>query len=265
MVSVNKIPATRLIKGVSERVDRVVREPDTRTLQELRDTISAYSEQIPDVKKYAEEINKLPKKHIGIIADTIELSQYSQLFAADVSLKKEHEGKSVLESLINDMIQASKYNPSGLKLVEAIINNTDALTSKFALYVMNGGVIRNNTFSKQMDETAKVVPQIAEETLKSHDVFDFSERMDFMTKIRNLVSENVVPEKITSFYKDIMSFGKYIPEAFKLDVDKYVTSKVPMSKIKENLGILPQVLGHRPKPSGKFDVVEFVNKNVNLV
>lgn len=265
MVSVNKIPATRLIKGGSERVDRVVRDPDTRTLQELKDTISAYSETIPVVSKYAEEIKKLPKKHMGIVADTIELSEYSQLFAADVNLKKEQDGVVVLGTLINDIIMASKYNPSGLNLVSAIINNTDALTSKFALYVMNGGAIADKQLSKQMEEAAKVVPQIAEETLKSHEVFDFSERMSFMTKIRNLVSKNVVPEKIESFYKDIMSFGKYAPESFKMDADKYLTSKTPMFRIKENLSILPQVLGCRPKSSGKFDIIEFVNKNTNIM
>ena len=265
MVSVNKIPVTRLFQGGSERIDYVKRDPDNRTLKELKDTISAYSDKIPVVEKLASKIKELPKQHMGIVADTIELSQYSQLFAADVNLNQEQDGRNLLETILNSMIMASKYNPAGLNLIESVINNTDMLTSKFALYITSYGLILNNKLATHMEETAKVIPEIAQDTLISHNIFDFSERIDFMKTIQSMVSEKVIPEKITSYYRDIMSFARYIPQSFKADRDMYMTSKTPMSQIKENLKILPQILGSRPKPSKTFNLVEFVTKNTNLV
>lgn len=72
------------------------------------------------------------------------------------------------------MVKSSKENPEGMDLVNAIINNTDSTTSKYALHVMSGGVLNNKDLARQMNATSKIVPEIAKETLSGGYTMDLS-------------------------------------------------------------------------------------------
>ncbi len=79
----------------------------------------------------------------------------------EASVDKTYD-KTLRETLLSQMVKASKENPAGMDLVNAIINNTDSTTSKYALHVMSGGILNNKSLASQMVATSKVVPEIAQ-------------------------------------------------------------------------------------------------------
>ena len=256
-------PVRRLFQG-NNPMGAVHRTPDTRTVGELTQTIDYYASKIPEVKQFANDIKSLSPKHIGLIADTLELSSYHALLTKIEAGLDNVFSQTAIEKLIPEMIKASKDNPEAMELVEAIINNTDAKTSKYALYSMSNGILNNKALAKHMSETAKITADIADETLDGMYQMDFSKQNHFMNYIKLFVNPNTVPEKIVFLFKDFIKVTDSINGVFKIDVGAFVTSKVPLEKIRENLAMLPELakkMGLKPE---KIDTVEFVTKNVNL-
>ena len=261
-----KEPVRRLFTGGFEQMGAVTRKPDTRTREELVQTIDYYTEKIPELKQFASEIKKLNQKHMGTVADTLELATHNEMLPTTVNLAaKTPAGVTYREAIVKDMIEASKTNPEAMELADAIINNTDSLTSKYALGMMSGGVLKNKELAKQMRETVKIVPDIARETLNGGYTMDYSKQENFMDMIKTFVNPNAKPDKITALFKDLAPATDKLASDFNIYMDKFVNSSTPMSQVKENIKVLPDVVKMLGEKVKDFDVVDFVTKNTNLI
>lgn len=263
--TVIKKPVTRLFKSCFQPMGAIKREPDTRTVQELVQTIEAYAQQIPEVKAFAGEIKYLKPKHMATIADTIELSQHYEMLPTNIDLRMlDKSGLSIREILIKDMVEASKTNPEAMELVDAIINNTDTTTAKYALACMRAGVLRNKDLAAHMSEAAKVIPDVAEQTLNGGYTMDFSKQEKFMNMIKTFVNPNAKPEKITALFTDLAPAIDKLEANFNIYMDKFVNSSTPLEKVKENIKVLPDIVKMLGEKVKDFNVVDFVTKNTNL-
>ena len=250
-----KQPVERIFTSGLETMGAITREPDKRTPQQLKDTIEAYSESIPEIKKFVQDIKELSPKHIGTIADTFELASHDIMLMTDVKMRP------YLPKLIDDMIYASKNNPEGMELADAVINHTDSLTSKYALCSMSSGVLKDREVARQMHETSQVIPDIAQETLGGGYLGDFSKQERFMDFVKSLVNPKTIPEKIKSLFGDIAAFASKRPEeeVYEINIPKYVQSPVSLDKIREKLNLLSKQLDSKEKTvKGNFDLVDFV-------
>lgn len=258
-------PVNRVFTSGFEQMGARKLAPDTRTTEELVQTIDYYTERIPELKQFAQEIKGLKPKHMGTIADTMELSSYQEMLPINISMADmSQRGVSYRQAIIEDMIEASKTNPEAMELADAIINNTDATTMKYAFRMMTGGVLKNKELAKNMQETAKIVPDIAQETLKGGYTMDYSKQQNFMDMIRTFVNPNAKPDKIGSMFKDLVPVVDKLDPSFTIYMDKFVNSSTPIQQIRENLKVLPDVVKMLGDKVRNFDVVDFVTKNTNL-
>ncbi|MBS4760144.1 MAG: hypothetical protein KHX03_05555 [Clostridium sp.] len=260
-----KKPVNRLFTDAFEQMGAITRKPDTRTKDELVQTIDYYTQRIPEMKEFAKEIKTLNPKHMGTIADTLELSTHKEMLPTYINLgAKTTNGVSYREVIVKDMIEASKTNPEAMELVDAIINNTDSTTSKYALGMMSGGILKNKELAKHMQETAKIVPDIAQETLNGGYTMDYSKQENFMDMIKTFVNPNAKPEKITALFTDLAPATDKLKANFNIYMDKFVNSSTPLEKVKENIKVLPDIVKMLGEKVKDFDVVDFVTKNTNL-
>lgn len=265
--SVVKGPVNRLFTETFQKMGAVSRKPDTRTKEEIVQTIDYYMERMPELKRFSQEIKGLNPKHMGTIADTMELSSYRAMLPINIDMSKiNSRGISYRQAVIEDMIEASKTNPEAMELADAIINNTDSTTMKYALSMMTGGILKDNNLAKQMQATAKIVPDIAKETLKGRFNLDFAEQESFMNMIKTFVNADAKPDKINSLMKDLVAAVDNLESDanFNIYLDKYVNSNAPVEKIQENIKRLPDVVKMLGDKVRNFDIVDFVTKNTNL-
>lgn len=264
--TVIKKPVIRLFKSGFQPMGAIKREPDTRTAQELVQTIEAYAQQIPEVKAFAGEIKQLKPKHMGTIADTIELSNFHEMLPTNIDLGMvDKRGLSIREILIRDMVEASKTNPEAMELVDAIINNTDTTTAKYALDCMRGGVLKNKNLAPHMSEAAKVIPEVAKETLKGGYTMDFSKQEDFMSILKALLDYRTKPDKIVPLFKDLSAYTEKLPQEFVINVYDFLQSNASKEKMAENYKVLPDVIKMLGDKIKDFNIVDFVTKNTNLM
>lgn len=258
-------PVNRIFTEVFQQMGIVKRKPDTRTKEQIVQTIDYYAERIPEVKEFAQEIKKLNPKHMGTIADTMELSAHSEMLNTNIDMSRlGKNGLSYRQAVIQELMEASKTNPEAMELVDAIINNTDTITSKFALLTMSGGILKDKGLAKHMQETAKVIPNIADETLKGWYTMDYSKQQNFMDWIKLLVNPQTKAGKIEPLFKDLTAFADKRPEHFEINVNKFIESDAPTEKMAENFKVLPQILDMLGDKVKNFDIVDFVTKNTNM-
>ena len=258
-------PFNRLFTGGFSQMGAVSRKPDTRTTEEIVQTIDYYTERMPELKRFSQEIKGLNPKHMGTIADTMEVSCYQEMLPTNINMKDmSRRGVSYRQAIIEDMIDASKTNPEAMELADAIINNTDSTNIKYAFRMMTGGGLKNKELAKHMQATAQIVPDIARETLNGGYTMDFSKQENFMNMIRTFVNPNAKPDKIKVLFKDLAPATDKLEPNFNIYMDKFVNSSTPMGKVKENIEVLPDVVKMLGDKANDMDVVDFVTKNTNL-
>ncbi len=256
-----KQPVRRLFTSGFQQMGAVKRGVDTRNYSQLQDTIDYYADKIPEVKQFAKEIKTLNPKDLGTICDTLELANYHALLTkVEASVDKTY-AKTLKETLLPQMVKASKENPAGMDLVNAVINNTDATTSKYALHVMSGGVLNDKSLANQMVATAKVIPDIAKETLQGGYTMDLSKQESFMSFIKSMVNPDTKSDKITSLFRDVVPVTDARPETFNIDVLGYLTSKADVEDIRARLKMLPKVLEGIGDKIKDFDLVKYLTKS----
>ena len=260
-----KKPVNRICTDCWHNMGAITREPDTRTSQEIAQTIDYYTQKIPELTKFADEIKTLKHKHMGTIADTLELSEHNEFLYNTIKLgEKSPNGITYREKLVKDMVEASKTNPEAMELVDSVINSTDTLTSKYALAMMTGGILKNKDLAKQMQATAEIVPNIARETLQGGYTMDYSKQENFMNMIKTFVNHNANPDKIKALFTELVPVTEKLEPNYDIYIDRFVNSSAPMEKVKENIKVLPDVVKMLGDKAQDMDVVEFVTKNTNL-
>ena len=207
-LSTPKITERLFING-PDMVKSLKRPADSRSASQLKETIEAYCRQIPEIRQFVNDINKLPKRDIGVVADILELSEHDEPYYDDIDLSLEEiNGEPARKKIVSEVIEASKNNPEALDLINSIINNIGAKPTKFFLMKMTDGTLLNKESAEQMKETAKVIPEVAYESFLGLDFFENAEDKIFTNWLKTLIKPETRPDKITSLFKDLIGFAK---------------------------------------------------------
>ena len=207
-------------------------------------------------------MKEIREKHLGLVADTIELSMRRAMLPNDINLIEpvEANGKSILGLMLDSYKVASTENPEALDFAQEVINNTDSRTAKVFFLESAGGVLENKDFSKQFKTATPLVEIFAKQTLNTPNPYSFDNQKNFMLLVKSVVNEKANPEKI-SLVKDF--YNKIANKAY-FNLFEFVANKAPVSKVEDNLNTVEQVADMFVREGKVLDAGKFVNRNTNL-
>lgn len=252
-------PLTRF--GGWQAMGAVKRAADTRTTEELTQTIKLWANHNPEVKTFLPSLKEMNPKHFGLVADTIELANRHSMLPKNINmLGQTSAGKSLLGVLLDIFPRASKENPNALDFAQEVINNTDTITSKYFLWQTTDGILENKSVAEQFKAAKPLVETFAKETLDNPNPYSFAEQEGFMTLVKSVIEPTADPKKI-SLVKDAINA---IDKNAMLHVESFVESKAPVEKIKDNISTVGQVSALMDKSRGLPDMTDYLTKNTNL-
>ena len=221
------------------------RKPDTRTVEEIKGSIEAWARRVSEVKPILPELKTMNPKHLGLVADTIELSQKPATSYIDVDMMKVDEDFgpfNPLEKLMAVFPFVSKKNPHAMTFSQEVIDATGKLMSKFYLkaaadtdFLMDEGVDKN------FEKGVASVEHLAKEALKTFQVDKFTRQEEFVGSVLALIDKNSDPKKIElldDVYNTLKNGGIY-----EFDFEELIKNKVSENTVKENLKTLKESLG----------------------
>ncbi len=239
----------------------VKRAADTRTTEELTQTIKLWADHNQEAKEFLPHLKEMNPKHFGLVADTIELAHRRSILPKNINmLGQTSAGKSLLGVLLDIFPRASKENPNALDFAQEVINNTDTLTSKYFLWQTTGGILENKSVSEHFKAAKPLVEAFAKETLEHPNPYSFAEQEGFMTLVKSVIEPAADPKKI-SIVKDALDA---ISNKAMLHVSSFVESKAPVEKIKDNISTVGQVTALMDTSKGLRDMTDYLTKNTNL-
>ncbi len=252
-------PLTRF--GGWQHLGAVKRPVDTRTTEELYQTINLWAQKNPEVKEFLPHLKEMNPKHLGLVADTIELANRHSMFPTDINMKGQTSaGKTLLGVLLDIFPRASKENPNALDFAQEVINNTDSITSKYFLWQTTGGVLENKNVAEHFKAAKPLVEIFAKETLMPPNPMIYDKQRDFMLLTRSVINEDTDPKRI-SLVKELVD---KIKEKAWFDLGDIVFSKTPVSKMQDNLNSVGEVADMFIENGKYLDAGRFLNKNTNL-
>lgn len=245
------------------------RKPDTRTVEEIKASIEAWSRKVPDVKQILPELKSMNPKHLGLVADTIELSQKPATTYMDVDLTKVDEEfysfYSPLDKLMATFPLISKKNPNAMTFTQEVIDQTGKLMSKFFLkaageldFLLDDGVDKN--FKKGIPLIERFAKDALNTPLERKN--PFSRQEEFMGRVLTILDEDADVEKIAlldDVYKTIGTSSCY-----DFDILEFIKSSTPMDVIKENLKTLKSKLSYGYSFGKIVDVNEHLSKDIQI-
>lgn len=252
-------PLTRF--GGWQGMGAVKRPADTRTTEELKETIKLWAKANSEVKDFLPHLKEINDKHLGLVADTIELSLRQSMLPLNINMTEPVDnGKSILGLMLESYRVASKENPAGLEFAQEVVNNTDTLTSKVFFLEAAGGVLENKNLSKRFKAATPLVEIFAKQTLEPPNPFSLDNQKKFMTLVKTTVNVYANPRKIP-LVKEL--FNKINDKAY-FNLFDFVAEKTPVSKLKDNMKTVEQVADMFIKNGKVLDAGEYMNKNTNL-
>lgn len=254
---------TRRWGGGFETIGHVKHPTDTRTIEQISDNIEAYAEKIPQVKNFIKDLRTLTPQHKALVSDVLERANETVFLMNDINMWKPVNGKSAVDVLLGDIIEASKTNPEALEFLQTVLNNTDTTAAKYALVEFCGGVLKNNNLSKQFGASKVIVPRIAEQTLSGGYLGTFEKEKSFMDFIKVLISPNSKPQNIT-LLENAQKMLEPIKNADSLYIDSFIRTDTPIEHLKDNINTLPQVAQLLKNVGKSLDSTAYLTKNVNL-
>ena len=92
-----------------------VRPKDTRTTEELLATIDHFAQRNPAVQAFVKELKTMEPKHLGLVADTLELASREDMLMTNINMNKisQQTGKLIATFI--------KYFPKSIKRKSEII------------------------------------------------------------------------------------------------------------------------------------------------
>ncbi len=254
-------PKLRFDSGFEPYINK--RKPDTRTVEELKASIKAWANSISEAKRILPELDSMNPKHLGLVADTLELSQKNFMYSSDIDMFK---GKSLINPLEALMLQfpaASKKNPHALDFSNEVINNAGLITSKF--YLKNSAdssMLVANGVDKNFEKSIPIVDDIVAITVKAPigGRAPIERQKDFMKVISILLDKDTDVNKI-EFLKDIfktIGHGAFHP--FK--INRFLQNNAtPLQHIKANIETLPIETSSAYSRGKSLDVNAHLKKN----
>lgn len=239
------------------------RPADTRTVEELKGTIEAWSRRLGDVKEILPELKTMNPKHLGLVADTIELSQKPANAFKDVNLANsgiENGFFSPLKKLMMMFPVVSKKNPHAMEFSQEVVDTTGKLMSKFYLkaaadteFLLDEGVDKN------FEKAIPFVEDMAHHAMSLKPV-NFDRQEEFVGEVLAVIEKESDPEKI-ALLPDIYKTLRYSSSIKKFNFDELIKSKVSPDIIKENMKTLKEDLGAAYSYGKVVDVNEYLIKD----
>lgn len=252
-------PLTRF--GGWVQMGAVKRPADTRTTEELTESIKLWANKNPEVKEFLPHLREMNPKHLGLVADTIELANRHSMLPTDINMKGQTSaGKTLLGVLLDIFPRASKENPNALDFAQEVINNTDTITSKYFLWQTTGGVLENKNVAEHFKAAKPLVEIFARETLTPPNPMTYDKQNDFMLLTRSVINEDADPKKI-SLVKELLD---KIGEKAYFALSDVVSGKAPLSKLQDNMNSVGEVADMFVQKGKYLNAGEFLNKNTNL-
>jgi len=253
-------PMTRF--GGWQNLGAVKRPADTRTAEDLIETLKAWAKVDPVVEGVLPKLKNLDKKYLGLAADTVELANRKSMLPLDINLKSmTNLGIRAHQFILNSIPIAAQKNPAALDFTQEVINNTDTLTSKVFLHQTTGGVWFNTKVSEHFKAAKPLVEFFAKKSFEHPRIYDFGNQRHFMELVVSVIDEDADVEKI-KLVKDIYS---KMNDKENMYISNFVKSKVPADKIRDNLSSIDKV-NDLLKSKGKqpVDTEAYLLNNTNL-
>ena len=238
------------------------RPADTRTVEELKGTIEAWSRRVSDVKAILPELDSMNPKHLGLVADTIELSQKPANMFNDVDMVNPDERFgpfNPLEKLMAIFPIISHKNPHAMDFSQEVVDTTGKMMSKFYLkaaadteFLLDDGVDRH------FENAIPIVENIAKESM-TVPAENYGREAEFVGSVLAIIEEDSDPVKI-ALLKDVYEAldNKCIKE---FDFGDLIKSEVSPDVIKENLKTIKDDLGLAYGYGKIVNVNEYLTKN----
>ena len=111
------------------------------------------------------------------------------------------------------------------------------------------------------------VNEIAESTINGGYLGTFDKQVKFTDMIKSLLTPDVKPKKISLCRKLRDTIVRYAKpdDKVRVYIDKFVKSDTPTKQVEQNIANLANVLPEARQSGKNFDVVDYVNNNVNFV
>ena len=239
--------------------------PDTRSTEQLLANIDYFAQRNPEVARFKEELKAMNPKHLGLVSDICELANKSEMLNTNINLKDPKQvGKNIFAVWMEKLPKASKENPEALEFTQEVINQTDNTASKYFLVAYNG-ILEHPEAARHMSAIRPLVKDIAESTLAGSYTMDFSKEQKFINALNGYISPTADVEKIELMPNMLKTAGSIPGDAdIRIEAFPFVQSKVPMSKIKENLEVFPQVAEESLRQGKDINMTDFLMYNTNL-
>lgn len=259
----NLKPVFRLNEGGFQHIGAHTRAADTRSTEQLLENIEYFAQHNPEVAKFKNELKSMNPEHLGLVSDICELSNHHEFLPQVLDMKKLSlkDGRSLFAYLMEILPKASKNNPKALEFASEVINQTDSSTAKYFLADF-GRILEVPEAAEHMAAAKPLIKDFAEQTLNGYKM-DFENERNFMNFIRILIDQRAKTEKI-AMLKKLTSAADKAPGENMIYLDKFVRSNTPVKQVEENIAVLPKVLQNASSENKSIDIVDFVNKNVNL-
>ncbi len=260
-----KSPTRRICGGGWQVMGPHTKAPDTRTTEQLLDNIDYFAQRNPEVAKFQQELKEMNPKHLGLVSDICELANSTEMLGTSLDIKDPRlVGKNVFATWMEKLPKASKENPEAVELAKEVINQTDDTASKYFLAAYNG-ILDHPEAARHMSATRPLVKDIAESTLAGSYTMDFSKEQKFINALNGYISPTADVEKIELMPNMLKTAGSIPGDAdIRIEAFPFIQSKVPMSKIKENLEVFPQVAEESLRQGKDINMTDFLMYNTNL-
>ena len=241
-----------------------VRPADTRTPGQVLATMEDLAKRNPDIAEFMTELKKMNPEHQKLAADTMELARMHEMLPTNINMnqKNPQTGKSLLQAVLNILPKASKENPAIIDFTKEVINNTDSTTAKYFLASFPDNALKTE-FAQHLKASIPIVKNIAEQTLSGGYTMDFSKQKNFMDFIATLINRESKPEKIALLPK-LTKVADELPGENMLYLDSFIRSNTPVEQVEKNFETVKDVAEMMNKKGSSFDIVDFLNNNVNL-
>jgi len=238
------------------------RPADTRTVDELKASVEAWARRVPEVKQILPELKAMNKSQLGLVADTIELSQKKATSWADVDMLNvpENWAFSALDTLMSIIPIAAKKNPHSIDFSNEVINTAGQLTSKYYLneaakleLLVDDGVDKN--FQRGVSAVDSFVSLALNAPANGKPKFD--RQNHFIEYVLLMLDKETNVDKLPLLQKVLHRIHSPAPKMF--DIDEFLTDKTPIKTIEANLKNLQQATNH----AYSFGIVLDVNKQLS--
>ena len=254
-------------KNAYSRLGADIKPKDNRTEGQIRAAISEMINKNSALEEYKNITEKIEPKYLGLVSDTLELSERHDFLMNNINLNKINKamGKSPLQALLEVFTKAAKDNPQALDFVQEVINTTDGVTSKYFLCEILDIIDKPET-GKFFEAAKPMVKEIAEQTLSGGYLGTLKKQQDFMSFIKLFINPKNDVEKV-KLVKKLHDVLEKIPAGTQSNVylDKFIKSSTPTQRVSKNLDTLKDVAKIAAQNNTEIDVVNFINNNVNLI